>query len=762
MQVRDAADANNSTPRQMRMELRSALGDSIIDSADDAIISKDLRGFILSWNPGAERLFGYTADEAIGQPISLLVPPELKHEETELFERLRRGERVSHYETLRLAKGGRTVPVALTVSPIKDGRDRVIGTSLIARDITERREAERLRAHLVAVVESADDGIISMDPAGVVLSWNKGAERLFGYRADEMVGRSISVLIPDNRPHEEAEMTDKIRRGERVVHHETSRVAKDGRQIPVSITISPIRGPNGKIVGASKIVRDLSEQRRSQALRASEARERARASELQAIIEAVPAAVLFSEASDCEQVYANRGGHELLEALRNSGDELLPEILASLKRVAGGELIGQWETRVLLADGEEHYFMGNAVPLREECGDVHGAVAALVDITERIRAEMALKEADRRKDEFLAMLAHELRNPIAPIRTAFDIIRRSPDDVRRRDWALEVVDRQLVQLTRIIDDLLELGRIVNGKIALKRETTTLRTLVSSAIESARPLINAQRHVLHVDLPNQDMPLHVDPVRISQALTNLLTNAAKFTPAGGTILVSARRQGDELELRVQDTGRGIDKSLLPRVFDMFVQGECDLARSEGGLGIGLSVVRRIVDLHGGRIKARSEGKDKGSEFAIHLPLPPEVVQQSPMQDETPPFATSVRSVLVVDDNRDVADSMAELLGMSGHNVERHYEGNGVLEKALNFGADVLVIDIGLPGCNGYDVARAVRSHPELKSVPIIAVSGYGQPSDVEKSRAAGINYHLLKPVDTDLLVKLIETTPPLLN
>ena len=497
-----------------------------------------------------------------------------------------------------------------------------------------------------------------------------------------------------------------------------------------------------------------------------------RYSELQAVIEAVPAVVIVAEDTEARSLRANTAGYELLQALEQQSQRGAtsaeapgtPEtadagmILPNLRRAARGEHVDGWEERLVLRDGREHRFLGTAVPLHGEHGELRGAVVSLVDISERIRAENALKEADRRKDEFLAMLAHELRNPITPIKVALELIQRNLGDQSRRDWAIQVVDRQLVQLTRIIDDLLELGRLVSGNISLKKEASSLRTIVTHAIEASRPRMNANRQILRVDLPTAEIPLLVDPVRLTQALSNLLDNAAKFTAPGGTISVVAVRRDNAVELRVEDTGRGMDPELLPRVFDMFVQAEPDLARAKGGLGIGLSIVRRIVELHGGTVNAYSEGTNKGSEFRVKLPVA--VAEAAAQTTAAPPRALGerpvARRVLIVDDNRDITDAIAELLRLSGHEVGRHYEGDGALEKALAFKADVLIIDLGLPGKSGYEVARLVRSHADLKNVPIIAISGYGQAVDLERSKSAGMDFHLLKPVDTQLLGKLIET------
>lgn len=607
------------------------LAAAIIDSADDAIISKNLDGVIQTWNRGAERLFGYRPEEVIGKSITLLIPPERQDEEPRILARIAAGEHIEHYETIRIAKDGQRIPISLSISPIRNARGEIVGASKIARDISSQKEAERVQAHFAAIVESAEDAIISKSLDGVIQTWNCGAERIFGYTPAEAIGRSIMILIPSDRHHEEPQILARIAAGERIEHYETVRVAKDGRRIPISLTISPIRNVHGEIVGASKIARD---------------------------------------------------------------------------------------------------------------------------ITERIGAENALREAERRKDEFLAMLAHELRNPLTPIRTGLDIIQKNLGDQRRRQWALEVIDRQLVQLGRVIDDLLELARIVNGNILLKRDVVSVRTLVANAVESSRPFIHDRRHQLRVDLPERDLSVYVDPVRMGQALTNLLINAAKYTPPGGTIAVQAGKSDRDLLLRVIDTGRGIDAELLPKIFDPFVQGNIDYARTEGGLGVGLSIVRRIVELHGGSVTAYSKGRDAGSEFSIKLPLSEDIASEALRAEETPQ-ATQSRRVLIVDDNHDVADVIAAYLNLNGHEVAQHYTGKNVIEKALAFRPDAVVLDLGLPGRNGFEVAEELRAHPDFERVPIIAISGYDQSNDIERSRAAGINFHMVKPVDSQLLMKLIE-------
>jgi signal transduction histidine kinase len=358
------------------------------------------------------------------------------------------------------------------------------------------------------------------------------------------------------------------------------------------------------------------------------------------------------------------------------------------------------------------------------------------------KAEGELRLADRRKDEFLAMLAHELRNPLAPIRTASELLPRIVDSSDARVAAtLSVVRRQVKQLTRLVDDLLDVSRITQGRIELQKTTRDLGTILAQALESTAPLLQARHHtvVQPVDPPT----LHVegDSARLVQCVSNILANAAKYTDPGGQVRIDLRREGDIGVLSVQDNGIGISPEMLPRVFDLFVQSERSLDRSEGGLGIGLSVVRRLIDMHGGEVTAHSDGVGHGSVFEIRLPL---VAAPAPRQAIVDAASRNHRRVLVVDDNRDAADSLSMLLQVQGHEVQTAYDGEQALQMAPQFDADLVLLDIGLPQMNGFEVARRLRSRGI--GARLVALSGYGQPEDLRRSREAGFDAHLVKPVD----------------
>lgn len=379
--------------------------------------------------------------------------------------------------------------------------------------------------------------------------------------------------------------------------------------------------------------------------------------------------------------------------------------------------------------------------------------ARRADFIERERQAQALRDNDRHKDEFLAMLAHELRNPLAAVNNAVTVLKLSPDE-ESRNWAGDVVERQVRQLARLIDDLLDVSRITSGKIRLRKEFIDASTVLDQAIESARPLIDERRHTLTVSVERGHLPLHVDATRVGQIALNLLTNAAKYTENGGTIRLTARREGQQVAISVRDNGMGIPPEKLPEMFRLFAQGDRSLARSEGGLGIGLTIVQKLAEMHGGSVEARSEGPGRGSEFIVRLPVArtPREAKAKAQRGQLPAGKRS--RILVVDDNVDTALGMVRLLKLLGNEVIAVHDGPTALESARSFRPDFVLLDIGLPGMDGYRVASALREAEAPKETVIIAVSGYGQEEDRRRSQAAGFDHHLVKPVDFDSLISLI--------
>lgn len=415
------------------------------------------------------------------------------------------------------------------------------------------------------------------------------------------------------------------------------------------------------------------------------------------------------------------------------------------------------EFRIVRPDGSVRWVTNLGVVQFDAAGQPASMTGTITDVTERKCAEEALKHADRRKDEFLATLAHELRNPLAPIRNGLHILKRTRDAavaVRTR----EMMERQLSHMVRLIDDLLDVSRITSGKVTLRKEQVLLRAVAETAVEASRPVIEASGHALKLALPEEPVWLAADPTRLAQVMTNLLTNAAKYTPEGGCIELSASREGGEVIVRVTDTGLGIPPGMLAEVFEMFTQVNRTLERCQGGLGIGLALVKRLVEFHGGTITAESPGLGQGSTFTVRLPLveacagPTEERSTAETPSVQPPM--SGRRVLVVDDNVDGAESLANMLQIGGHEIRTAHSGPAALDAARPFNPEVVFLDIGLPGMNGYEVAKRLRDEPSLSGAVLVALTGWGSDDDKRRSREAGFDFHLTKPVELTAIERIL--------
>lgn len=623
---------------------------SIVASAGDAIISQDLSGTIASWNRAAERIFGYTEAEAVGQSIRLIVPPELYEEEEEVLRRIRAGEGINQYDTVRVCKDGRRVEVSLTVSPIVTPAGEIIGASRIPRDITERRRLERVAGHFAALVESSDDAIVSKDLHSIVTSWNVAAERMFGFPAPEMIGQSIRRIIPADRQQEEDEVLSRIRRGERVEHYETIRQRKDGTLVPVSLTVSPIRSADGTIVGASKIARDVSERDRAE--------------------------------------------------------------------------------------------------------------------QERKRLLTIAREASRLKDEFLATLSHELRTPLNAI---VGYVRMMQSDLltgEKRTRAMDTVARNVTSLTQIVEDVLDVSRIISGKLRLDVQAVDLAPVIQNAVETVRPAADAKGVGLATIVDPRTAPVSGDPERLQQILWNVLSNAVKFTERGGRVEVRLERVNSHVEITVSDTGIGIPEEFLPHVFDRFRQADAGISRVRGGLGLGLAITRHLVELQGGRIFVASDGPGKGSTFRIDLPLRSAHAGRAVEEREHPqtprdkthiavPQLTGVR-ILAVDDDRDALALVREILEATGATVTTAESAQQALDALERLTPDVLLADLGMPTMSGFDLIDQIRGSErlELRELPAAALTAYARSQDRTKALRSGFQLHLAKPVDPGELMAAI--------
>ena len=611
------------------------------------------------------------------------------------------------------------------------------------------------------VEEATDYAIFILDPEGNVATWNKGAQRLKGYAPQEIIGKHFSTFYPQEAkdsgwPDRELEEATRLGRFE----DEGWRVRKDGTLFWANVIITALRDSTGKLQGFSKITRDLTERRRhEEMLRESDERFRL-------LLEGVEDYAIFLLDPEGRVTSWNFGAQRILGYRDEEISGHSFERFFAPSDVAAGRPAEELRTAMLhrrsedrgwrlRKDGSRFWAEVVVTALRDGTGRMRGFAKVVRDLSEKKRME-SLEEQGRNLTEFLAMLAHELRNPLAPIRNALAIIAASEEGSTRIKWSREVIERQTSHLTRLVDDLLDVSRITRGKLRLQSTTLDLNLALQRAIESSRPLIDRRRHRLHVSPSPRPALVHGDLTRLMQVFLNLLNNAAKYTPEGGDIWVELGGNPADATVTVRDNGAGISPQMIDSIFDLFAQGERTLDRAEGGLGIGLTLARRIVALHGGSIAVRSDGPGTGSEFTVSLPrLDPDSSQAKPVVGHTEVKEGEKRYFLVVDDNEDAANSMAMLLRLMGHEVDIELDGAEAVKKVEGRRPDVILLDIGLPGMDGYAVARKVRELSGGDAIKIFALTGYGQEEDRRRSLAAGFDGHLVKPVAPGDMFLLLE-------
>lgn len=666
------------------------------------------------------------------------------------------------------------------IAPVFDAEGQVIRWVATAFDIQDRRTAE----DALRESERRFESIFHLSPQpsaltrasdGTFLDVNAAFTEVIGYTREEAIGKSGAVLGIWT-VEERTKFMEPVLRGEQRSAEATFRT-RDGRILQGVLAMAPVTlGDEPCYVS---VLTDLSNRRAAEdALRFSEAQARARADDLAALMDAVPAAVWISHDRDCREIHGNVAGHEVLriplgQNLSRSippttekwhfsvfvdGAEVPPDRLP-MQRAAKGEEFRNYEEEIRFDDGKVTHLFGSAVPLRDPDGSPRGAIGAFVDVTRLKEVEEALRRADRRKDEFLALLSHELRNPLTPILTAARLLELRADPESRHD--IEVITRQVKHLARLVDDLLDMSRVSRGAVTLTKTRLSMRDVVARAVDATVPLFDEHGHRLDVTVP-EGLDVEGDEVRLTQIVDNLLSNAARYTPPGGTITVSGAREGDTVALRVRDTGIGIDPALLPELFDVFVQGTRGPDRAPGGLGIGLSLVRHLTELHGGTVKAHSDGLGRGSEFTVRLPAAPVATNGSAPGDvrwsavEEP---AKRGRVLIVDDHRDVVKGLSRLLTITGYDVRAALSPTEALAVADEFRPQVAILDIGLPEMDGYKLAGELRSRMRESSPALIALSGYSQSDDRRRSEASGFAFHLVKPLDIDSLLDVLEELVP---
>jgi PAS domain S-box-containing protein len=663
------------------------------------------------------------------------------------------------------------------------------------RDVTERHLAEITARRLAAIVTSSNDAIIGKNLNGIVTSWNLGAERIFGYTAEEMIGQSITRLIPPDRQNEELEILTRIRRGERFDHFETVRLAKDGRQLNVSITVSPIKDSTGHVVGASKVARDITERKnaveREQQLLAETATAN---NKFRAFFEQGP---LFAGimALDGSIIEANRLSLEACGYTREQvvgkrfwdcpwwrqSEALMQQIKLAVAQTASGQIF-EAEMPYFVADGSQRMVRLIVLPIKDEAGRVTFLAPTGSDITDLKRAESQLDDllqaeraartaaerASLLKDEFLATLSHELRTPLNSILGWSQIMRNKSADSELVAQGLEVIERNARAQAEIIEDLLDMSRIISGKVRLNVERVNLSSIVQAAVETARPTAETKGLRLQTVIdPLNGVVVSGDGNRLQQVLWNLLSNAVKFTPSGGQIQVLLERINSHLEISVIDTGDGIAPEFLPYVFDRFRQGDASTSRRHGGLGLGLSIVRQLVELHGGSVRVKSEGPGRGSTFTVSLPLTvvhrypdPGTGRRHPRRPSLGKTNVDVEiagvRVLVVDDEMDARALLKRILEDFQAVVTVAESADEAIEFLQAGKFDVLVSDIGMPGEDGYSLIRRIRSLGATSGggIPAIALTAYARGDDRIKAVAAGFQMHVAKPVEAIELVTMI--------
>jgi PAS domain S-box-containing protein len=602
-----------------------------------------------------------------------------------------------------------------------------------------------------------------LDPDGYITSWNAGAERIKGYHASEIIGKHFSIFYPKAKIDQgfpEYELETALREGR--FEDEGWRLRKDGGRFWANVVITALHDASGTHVGFAKVTRDLTERRaHEETLRRSEERFRLLVEGVRdyAIFMLDPDGKVASWNSGAERIkgYAASeiiGRHFSVFYTQEQRDRRWPEHELEVTRREGRFEDEGWRVR---KDGTQ--FWANVVisALYDSTGALYGFAKVTRDLTERKRVE-AHELAERQMFEFLAMLSHELRNPLAPIGNAVYMMQMKSIDDPELKWSRDVIERQVSLLTRLVDDLLEVSRVTSGNIRLHHDTVELGSVVGGAVESSRPLIEARRHTLEYHPSPTTLHVDGDATRLGQVFTNLMNNAAKYTPEGGRITVEARREGTDAVVAIRDTGVGIGRDLMPRIFDLFTQGKRTLDRSEGGLGIGLTLVRKLVEMHGGVVTATSPGEGLGSEFTVRLPLVRAEQSDDAGTGVTMPIdiVPNAMRVLIVDDNVDAATSMMLFVRMWGYDVRTAHDGTSAIDAALGYNPDVILLDIGLPGIDGYGVAERLRSVEPLAGATLVAVTGYGREEDRVRSHAAGFLHHFVKPVNPTKLKELLAT------
>ena len=709
---------------------------------------------------------GIPAAAHIGRTVRELLPAIADQAEAPLRRVLETGEALRNWEVRgeTPAQPGVERIWIEQIVPLRDARGRVTGLSVVAEEVTAQRRAQEALQRQAQLLQLAFDAIFSWTTEHGIESWNHGAEQQYGYSEAEALGQSPDELLRTVFPGDGKAAVTQAIAAQGLWRGELTHFTKDGRRLTVNAVLQWVAGGGHRIL---EITRDVTADKQTQARLAERERELRRSQErLQVALDAGRMAVWDwtpgGEVYWSPEVYRLLGLPEsppapdafhFLQAVhaddRAGLDAVVARVLAK-----GGDY--ESEFRVLRADGEVRWLVSRGRVLHNEAGRSSRLVGVNFDITERKLVEQALQQADQRRTEFLATLSHELRNPLAAIANAVRLLELVGDAPERRAAATQILRRQTTHLARLVDDLLEVSRITQGRIELRMENMLVGTVVYQAVEAARPLARERQTTVHADVP-PGLDLVADPARLTQVISNLVTNAVKYTQEGGRVEVLAESESEDVvSIVVQDNGPGIAADLRPHLFELFTQDQRTLDRAQGGLGIGLALVKRLVELHGGHVRCenRRDGAP-GARFVVCLP------RKGRREDLRSATVTHTRPrlsplpILVVDDNEDAAQTLASLLQLDGHRVEVAYDGEHALAAAVGRWPRVVLLDLGLPKLDGLVVARRLRQDPRFDHAVLIAMSGYAQASDREATAAAGFDAHLAKPVELADVYDVIE-------
>lgn len=786
-------DITDKKKAQERLDERESqlrqIGDNLPDGALYQVVGdvSGARAFIY-WSAGLEKLTGVPVKEVLADPGTLyrLIHPDdvdqmVKAEQRSFRERcvfdtvIRLKHRITgEWRWVHLRSAPRTLSDGLTVW---DG---------IYFDITARKQVEEALALSMERLDLAQRvghiGVFDWDMQTGALVWNEEEHRIFGLEPgtfEECIEAWARRLVPEDAARVQEEMTAAMARREQEWSFHFRILHASGAMRWVEGAARVLYNAEGKPSRMVGINFDVTEREEFHTRLQQVNRElQHRVTELETITNVLPVGLAIARDPECRVIHANPSFKDLLGfsegenvspggpnaaqlpfRILREGKEVAAEELPMQRAAATGKSVPSEEYEVVFTNGRSLHLLITAGPIIDEQGKPRGAVGAHTDITLTKEAERALRDADRRKNEFLAMLSHELRNPLAAIRNALEVC--DPEDCNKEtfQWARNVLLRQSSQLTRLVDDLLDVARITRGKIHLRKIQMDAASALERAVEAVRPLISERKQVFVTDFDTRGkLPVEADPARLEQIVVNLLTNANKYTEVGGRIWLEARRTSEAIVISVRDTGIGILPEKLPEMFEIFTQGERSIDRSEGGLGLGLTIVRNLAELHGGTVTAQSEGLGKGTEFTITLPAADQKRKtELPFAASTPALQhDGCRArVLVVDDNVDTAHGLSRLLGRRNYVVEVAFDGYAAMEAAEKFAPAIMLLDLGLPGMNGYELATRFRADTRFQHAALIAISGYGQDEDRVRSRAAGFDHHLTKPVDLSELETLLE-------